>query len=215
MKKIVLTISLCLTTIMSVSGQANAQLGGGALLGNNTGEQDCAIWLCLPFHFPEGCEDAKRRMNIRLDSGRDPLPAYPQCSTGGTEDAGHFSVDYETSIVCRGNFELVTRMPDELEMTEKDLGIEVIEGDEDAPEIEIEEIDGDEDVPEIETVVDTDNTEGLDQICRLCPETLEVDGEMIAEEDRVCEEEPVSIIRRAYSVTVTISGQTYPPYVLD
>ncbi len=40
---------------------------------------DCALWLCMPFGFPEGCEDAHETFIKRQLRGQPPLPRIEQC----------------------------------------------------------------------------------------------------------------------------------------
>ena len=51
--------------------------------GNNANvSDDCAIWLCLPAGFPEGCEGAKKAFKKRLKRGKAPMPPFEQCAVG-------------------------------------------------------------------------------------------------------------------------------------
>ncbi|HGZ7314705.1 TPA: conjugal transfer protein TraL [Vibrio parahaemolyticus] len=41
--------------------------------------RDCSIWLCMPFGFPNGCEDAKDAFKDRLKHFKSPLPRIEKC----------------------------------------------------------------------------------------------------------------------------------------
>lgn len=59
-------------------------------------DTDCAIWICLPFHFPDGCSNAKSRFKKRIRKGKSPLPDFSSClvsnvKIGGTYGASEMS----------------------------------------------------------------------------------------------------------------------------
>lgn len=43
-------------------------------------EDECAIWLCAPGGFPEGCSAAKSAMIKRIKKGKSPLPDFSSCA---------------------------------------------------------------------------------------------------------------------------------------
>lgn len=43
-------------------------------------QNECAIWLCLPGGFPQGCAAAHAAMVSRLRDLKPPLPAFSSCS---------------------------------------------------------------------------------------------------------------------------------------
>lgn len=43
-------------------------------------EDECAIWLCAPGGFPEGCSAAKSAMIKRIKKGKSPLPDFATCA---------------------------------------------------------------------------------------------------------------------------------------
>lgn len=43
-------------------------------------EDECAIWLCAPGGFPEGCSAAKSAMIKRIKKGKPPLPDFSSCA---------------------------------------------------------------------------------------------------------------------------------------
>lgn len=43
-------------------------------------EDQCAIWLCLPGGFPEGCGAARNAMNWRIEHHHSPLPPFSSCA---------------------------------------------------------------------------------------------------------------------------------------
>ncbi|WP_298642587.1 hypothetical protein [uncultured Cardiobacterium sp.] len=68
-----------------VNSRQNPQQKNGKrnLFGNNANvSDDCAIWLCLPAGFPDGCEGAKKAFKKRMRRGRAPMPPFEQCAVG-------------------------------------------------------------------------------------------------------------------------------------
>lgn len=64
-------------------------------------EAECAIWLCLPAGFPDGCGAAKSAFKKRLRKGRSPLPPFSQCAVdehGNRVNADDFRVE-EKSVL--------------------------------------------------------------------------------------------------------------------
>ena len=43
-------------------------------------QKECAIWLCLPAGFPEGCSGAYSAMKRRLRKDQSALPPFSACS---------------------------------------------------------------------------------------------------------------------------------------
>lgn len=75
-------------------------------------EDECAIWLCLPGGFPEGCGKAHSAMTKRLKKGKSPLPSFSSCSADGNDHglAHHQTTAYkiEAHDVCTdGNAEKI------------------------------------------------------------------------------------------------------------
>ena len=68
----------------------------------------CAIWLCLPGGFPQGCEGAYSEFKHRLKKGRSPLPDLSSCTTGpnGEKSIGRYQMGYEPYYPCDEGFEL-------------------------------------------------------------------------------------------------------------
>lgn len=60
-------------------------------------EDECAIWLCAPSGFPEGCDKAKAAMKMRIKQDKPPLPPYAACAIEDEEDAPIKSE--ETSVI--------------------------------------------------------------------------------------------------------------------
>ncbi|MCW6016240.1 conjugal transfer protein TraL [Serratia marcescens] len=52
-------------------------------------QDECAIWLCLPGGFPDGCGGAHSAMLKRLKKGKSPLPSFSSCAvdSGSSGDA--------------------------------------------------------------------------------------------------------------------------------
>ena len=50
-------------------------------------QDECAIWLCLPFGFAvPGCDKAFSAMIDRLQEFRNPVPSFGSCSVDGSDD---------------------------------------------------------------------------------------------------------------------------------
>ena len=159
--------------VLFSSSPALAQLGGGGLLGSGA-NQDCAIWLCLPSQFPEGCGEAESALYSRLAKGQPPLPAYDQCSAGSLGGTGSYTIGYGTVATCERGYKLIQT--------------EIMDDEADA---EGEDDRADEDI-------------GL--VCQKC--------ETSAEGDDACEIVKPTYVNSTQSITLTISGQTYPPYAI-
>ena len=71
-------------------------------------EADCAIWLCLPGGFPDGCSAAYNAFKSRIKKGRSPLPDLASCSTGpnGEKSNGKYEMGYEYFEPCREDYVL-------------------------------------------------------------------------------------------------------------
>lgn len=52
-------------------------------------KDECAIWLCAPSGFPDGCSDAHNAMRKRIARGDSPLPPFKACAK---DEAGMGSV---------------------------------------------------------------------------------------------------------------------------
>ncbi len=68
-------------------------------------QDECAIWLCLPGGFPQGCSAAHSAMVKRIKSRKPPLPAFGACSESGS---GSYQMGYEPFEPCKEGFELIT-----------------------------------------------------------------------------------------------------------
>ena len=66
-------------------------------------QDECAIWLCLPGGFPQGCGAAHSAMIKRLKKSKAPLPSFGSCSSGGS---GNYQLGYEPFEPCKDGFEL-------------------------------------------------------------------------------------------------------------
>jgi len=71
-------------------------------------EDACAIWLCLPAGFPQGCSGAYGEFRHRLKKRRPPLPDLSSCTTGpnGEKSSGRYELGYEEYYPCDEGFEL-------------------------------------------------------------------------------------------------------------
>lgn len=43
-------------------------------------QEECAIWLCLPTGFPDGCGSAHSAMIDRIEDFKSPLPSFSSCA---------------------------------------------------------------------------------------------------------------------------------------
>lgn len=66
-------------------------------------QDECAIWLCLPGGFPQGCGAAHSAMIKRIKKRKPPLPSFGSCSEGGS---GNYQMGYEPFVPCKDGFEL-------------------------------------------------------------------------------------------------------------
>ncbi len=66
-------------------------------------QDECAIWLCLPGGFPQGCAAAHSAMLQRLKKFKPPLPDFGSCAEGGS---GSYVLGYEPYEPCIEEFEL-------------------------------------------------------------------------------------------------------------
>jgi len=66
-------VSYIVTAIMSISLLIPA-------LGHAASQNECAIWICLPGGFPDGCSDAHTAMVKRVKKKKSPLPAFSECA---------------------------------------------------------------------------------------------------------------------------------------
>jgi hypothetical protein len=68
----------------------------------------CAIWLCLPGGFPEGCSGAHREFKDRIEDGKPPLPPFSACSVDGKGN-GKYERGVEYFEPCEAGYILETR----------------------------------------------------------------------------------------------------------
>jgi hypothetical protein len=64
-------------------------------------QDECAIWLCLPGGFPEGCSGAHRAFTKRIRKGKPPLPDFSSCSSRGI---GSYQMGYDQLEDCRTGY---------------------------------------------------------------------------------------------------------------
>ncbi|EOX8575804.1 Uncharacterised protein [Salmonella enterica subsp. indica] len=51
-------------------------------------QDECAIWLCLPAGFGQGCDAAKSAFKKRIRKGKSPLPSFSSCATDTGDSLG-------------------------------------------------------------------------------------------------------------------------------
>ncbi|MDE9544142.1 hypothetical protein [Xenorhabdus bovienii] len=59
-------------------------------------EDECAIWICLPAGFGEGCGGARSAFKKRLSKGKSPLPSWNSCSEGNEPEPYSYKRKYKT-----------------------------------------------------------------------------------------------------------------------
>jgi hypothetical protein len=59
-------------------------------------QDECAIWLCLPSGFGEGCDGAHRAFHKRIARHKSPLPQFQECSE---DDSGMSSLYTRAAFV--------------------------------------------------------------------------------------------------------------------
>lgn len=71
-----------------------------------TSEDACAIWLCLPGGFPQGCSGAYKEFKHRIKKGKSPLPDLRSCTTGpkGGHITGSYELGYEQWVPCKDGY---------------------------------------------------------------------------------------------------------------
>lgn len=71
-------------------------------------EDACAIWICMPGGFPQGCSGAYSEFKHRVKKGRPPLPELSSCTTGpnGEKVSGHYQLGYEHYEPCKEGYVL-------------------------------------------------------------------------------------------------------------
>lgn len=67
----------------------------------------CAIWLCLPGGFPQGCSGAFNEFKHRIKKGKPPLPALSSCTVDGKTN-GHYQLGIEPFEPCKQGYTLKT-----------------------------------------------------------------------------------------------------------
>lgn len=74
----------------------------------------CAIWLCLPGGFPQGCSGAYSEFKRRIKKGWSPLPDLASCSTGpnGEKSHGRYEMGFERYFPCDEGFVLREKQND-------------------------------------------------------------------------------------------------------
>lgn len=71
-------------------------------------EDACAIWICLPGGFPQGCSGAYSEFKHRIKKGRPPMPELSSCTTGpnGERANGRYELGYERYELCKEGYVL-------------------------------------------------------------------------------------------------------------
>lgn len=92
-------VTLIATVLISIFGFSKVHAAS---------EADCAIWICLPGGFPEGCSAAYSAFRDRIKHRKPPLPDLSSCTTGpnGERVAGNYELGRETFETCRGGYVL-------------------------------------------------------------------------------------------------------------
>lgn len=71
-------------------------------------QDECAIWLCLPGGFPNGCSAAYSAFKNRIKHGKSPLPDLSSCMSGpsGEKSRGRYEMGIEYYVPCKSGYEL-------------------------------------------------------------------------------------------------------------
>jgi hypothetical protein len=71
-------------------------------------QDECAIWLCLPGGFPNGCSVAYFAFKDRIKHGKSPLPDLSSCMSGpdGSKSNGRYDMGVEYYVPCKAGYEL-------------------------------------------------------------------------------------------------------------
>jgi len=80
-----------------------------SIIETKASEQDaCAIWLCLPAGFPQGCSGAYGEFKHRIKKGKSPLPSLLSCTTGpnGEKTDGKYELGYEYYEPCKKGYSI-------------------------------------------------------------------------------------------------------------
>lgn len=86
-------LSYFLSSVVAVSGMGLMSFSESAKAAS---DNECAIWLCLPAGFGEGCGAAHSEFKKRLRKGKSPLPSWGSCSTGGDSEPYRYTRKYKT-----------------------------------------------------------------------------------------------------------------------
>ena len=74
--------------------------------GRAASQDECAIWLCLPGGFPQGCASAYHEFKKRIEDGKAPLPDLSSCTTGPESSDGQYELGYERFEACKEGYTL-------------------------------------------------------------------------------------------------------------
>lgn len=80
MNRIIVEIALCALGLYSAAACAVP-----------SHDDQCAEWLCAPYGFPSGCEQAKHAYDWRRDHHMAPLPPYKSCDENADGSSGGMS----------------------------------------------------------------------------------------------------------------------------
>lgn len=93
MRKFTCISVLCLLTLLGLVSSSKA-----------ASQDECAIWLCLPGGFPQGCGGAYNAFKNRLKKRKAPLPSFSSCAIDGN---GNYKLGREDYKPCADGYELI------------------------------------------------------------------------------------------------------------
>jgi hypothetical protein len=85
-----------------ISGGLIGMMLATAMPAHAASEAECAIWLCLPGGFPQGCSAAYSAFKRRIKKDLDPLPPFSSCAMGPS--TGNYRMGYEQYMPCQEGY---------------------------------------------------------------------------------------------------------------
>lgn len=67
-------------------------------------EDECAIWLCLPTGFGQGCSGAKKAFHKRNIRHKPPLPRFDECSVDSNSDNNTLTQKHASTMTSKHGY---------------------------------------------------------------------------------------------------------------